>query len=105
MSRVRSAIAIALLIGVGALLIAWDGEQETQAATAAPAAVEPQAGCTRKQAIERVKDFGDVLRTADLGALEVYWGGRFKWFSVTIGHSNNPQDHSIAFSPRKALWT
>lgn len=100
MGRLRSALVTVIVIGTGALLGACGGEQETQAGSAATA--EPSAGCTNQQSIARVKGFADALRTADLDALERYWGDRFKWFSVTIGHSNGSREHFVAYSPRKA---
>lgn len=97
----RAALATLAAIAAGPVLLGCGGEQESQAAATAD---EPRAGCGKRTTVARVEDFADALRTADLAALKVYWGDRFKWFSVTIGsRSSGTRDHFVAYKPKNAL--
>lgn len=101
MGRASKALSIAVILGAIALFVARDGGTDTQAS--AGTAAEPRAGCTERQATERVQDFSEALRTADLDALKIYWGDRFKWFSVGTVHSDHTKENFLARSPREAL--
>jgi hypothetical protein len=84
------------------LLIACDSHQGTEASVSG-VTTEPITGCSERRSVARVHDFAEALRTADLDALKVYWGSRFKWFSVTIVRRDGAKNNFAAFSPEKAL--
>ena len=91
------------LIAAACLAVAASGGESGEAQAEAGAGAPVVTGCTSSQVEERAQQFARAIREADLDALDVFWGDRFKWFSVTIGRSKGKWDHFVAYSPRKAL--
>lgn len=95
------ALAIACMTGL-TLAGCSGSNDEVQADTATPTPV--LTGCSTSQVETRVRSFARSLRQADLDALDVVWGDRFKWFTVGVQRRSGEVDYLVdARTPDEAL--